>query len=112
VITKTGSVVIPRSALVENVQTVIQPESKVIRLSRTYAAFVAQGDSVAVRRELELGIQQGDRIEILSGLQSGDKLIITGQSGLEDGAKIRISGLPRFNAGGQTIATDSTAARP
>jgi RND family efflux transporter MFP subunit len=112
VLTKTGSVVIPRSALVENVQTVIQPESNVIRLSRTYAAFVAQGDSVAVRRELELGIQQGDRIEILSGLQPGDKLIITGQSGLEDGAKIRISGLPRFNAGGQTIATDSTAARP
>ncbi len=112
VLTKTGSVVVPRSTLVENVQTVIQPESNVIRLSRTYAAFVAQGDSVAVRRELELGIQQGDRIEILSGLQPGDKLIITGQSGLEDGAKIRISGLPRFNAGGQTIATDSTASRP
>jgi hypothetical protein len=101
--------VIPRSALVENVQTVIQPESNVIRLERTYAAFVTQGDTLALRRTLQLGVQQGDRIEILSGLEPGDKLIITGQSGLEDGAKVRVSGLPRFNQGGGTIQTDSTA---
>ncbi len=109
VLTKSGVVVIPRSAMVENVQTVIQPESNVIRLQRTYAAFVTQGDSIALRRTLQLGVQQGDRIEILSGLEPGDKLIITGQSGLEDGAKIRVSGLPRFNQGGRTIAPDSTA---
>ena len=109
VTTKSGVVVIPRSALVENVQTVIQPESNVIRLERTYAAFVTQGDTLALRRILQLGVQQGDRIEILSGLEPGDKLIITGQSGLEDGAKVRVSGLPRFNQGGGTIQTDSTA---
>jgi RND family efflux transporter MFP subunit len=107
--TKSGVVVIPRSSLVENVQTVIQPESNVIRLERTYAAFVTQGDTIALRRTLQLGVQQGDRIEILSGLEPGDKLIITGQSGLEDGAKIKVSGLPRFNQGGGTIKTDSTA---
>jgi RND family efflux transporter MFP subunit len=109
VTTKSGVVVIPRSALVENVQTVIQPESNVIRLERTFAAFVTQGDTLALRRTLQLGVQQGDRIEILSGLEPGDKLIITGQSGLEDGAKVRVSGLPRFNQGGGTIQTDSTA---
>lgn len=109
VTTKSGVVVVPRSALVENVQTVIQPESNVIRLERTFAAFVTQGDTLALRRTLQLGVQQGDRIEILSGLEPGDKLIITGQSGLEDGAKVRVSGLPRFNQAGNTIQTDSTA---
>jgi RND family efflux transporter MFP subunit len=103
VATKPDVVVIPRSAMVETVQTVIEPESNVIRLRRTYAAFITQGDSVAVRRELDLGIQQGDRIEVLSGLQPGDRLVITGQSGLEDGARIRVSGLPRFEPGERPI---------
>lgn len=95
--TKTDAVIIPRSALVENVQTVIDPESNVIRLSRSYSVFVSQGDSVAARRPLEMGIQQGDRIEILDGLTAGEKLIITGQNSLEDGSRIRISGAPRVN---------------
>lgn len=98
--TKHNVVVIPRSAMVENVQTVIEPESNVIRLSRTYTAFVSQGDTVAVRRQLELGIHQGDRIEVLSGLNEGEKLIITGQTSLEDNARIRVSGLPRFDRTG------------
>jgi RND family efflux transporter MFP subunit len=98
--TKTNAVVIPRSAMVENVQTVIDPESNVIRLSRTFSAFVSQGDTVAVRRDLQLGIQQGDRIEVLSGLAEGEKLIITGQTSLEDGSRVRISGAPRFQPGG------------
>ncbi len=100
VIQKTGVVVVPRSALVENVQTVIRPESNYITLNRTYSAFISRGDSVAVRRDLQLGIQQGDRIEILSGLEPGDRLVITGQNGLEDGSAIRVSTLPRFNADG------------
>lgn len=98
--TKNDVVVIPRSAMVENIQTVIEPESNVIRLNRTYAAFVAQGDTIAVRRVLELGIQQGDRIEVLSGLNPGEKLIITGQTSLEEGSRIRISGAPRFDRTG------------
>ncbi|MCC5926579.1 MAG: efflux RND transporter periplasmic adaptor subunit [Bacteroidetes bacterium] len=98
---KTDAVVIPRSAMVENVSTVIDPESNTIRLSRTFAAFVAQGDTIAVRRDLELGIQQGDRIEVVSGLNPGESLIITGQTALEDGSRIRISGAPRFGPGGR-----------
>ncbi len=123
--TKNNVVVIPRSAMVENVQTVIEPESNVIRLSRTYSAFIAQGDTIAVRRDLELGIQQGDRIEVLSGLQPGEKLIITGQTSLEDQSRIRISGAPRFDrtgapqgirpseaAPGSSPDTSTPAARP
>jgi len=78
--------------MVEKVDTYIEPETGTIELERTYSAFVSQGDSIAVRRELELGIQQGDRIEILSGLQPGDGLIVTGHRNLNDGARIRVAG--------------------
>lgn len=94
--THRGAVVIPRSALVENVQTLIEPESNTIQLERTYSAFVVQGDTTAVKRDLELGIEQGDRVEVLAGLNPGDQVVITGQAGLEDGARVRVARGERF----------------
>lgn len=90
--THENAVVIPRSALVENVQTLIEPESNTIQLERSYSVFVANSDTVAQRRELELGIEQGDRVEVLSGLQPGDRIVVTGQQSLEDGTPISIAG--------------------
>lgn len=89
--THNQAIVIPRSALVENVQTLIEPESNTIQLSRTYSAFVVQDDSVAIKRDLELGIEQGDKVEIINGLQAGDQIVVTGQNSLEDSSRVRIA---------------------
>lgn len=94
--THDDAVVIPRSALVENVQTLIEPESNTIQLQRSYSAFVVQGDSIASRRELTLGIEQGDRIEVLAGLEAGDEVVITGQNSLDDSTKVRVAGQQDF----------------
>lgn len=91
-----NTVVIPRNALVEKVETLIEPESNTIQLDRSYAAFTVQGDSLAQYKPLKLGLEQGDKVEVLSGLQAGDKLVITGQSGLDDSAKVRIADQPQF----------------
>jgi RND family efflux transporter MFP subunit len=96
--TKEQAMVVPRSALVEQVETFINPETNTIDLDRTYSVFVSRGDSVAERRELDLGIEQGDRIEVLAGLLPDDKIIVTGQSGLEDGARISVASGDRFQA--------------
>ena len=90
------AVVIPRTALVENVQTLIEPESNTIQLQRSYSAFVVENDSLAVRRKLTLGIEQGDQIEVLDGLQPDDQLVITGQNGLDDSTNVRIANVDRF----------------
>lgn len=105
--TRNAAVVIPRVALVENVQTLIDPESNTIRLARTFSAFVTRGDSVAIRRDLELGIEQGDRIEVLSGLNDGERLIITGQTGLENESRIRVSGMQRGTRPGSLADTSA-----
>lgn len=94
--THENAVVIPRAALVENVQTLIEPESNTIQLQRSYSAFVVQGDSLATRKELKLGIEQGDKIEILEGLQPGDEIVITGQNSLDDSTKVRVAGQQDF----------------
>lgn len=109
VLTRPSALVIPRTALVENVQTVLDPESNTIRLERSYSAFVAVDDTLAAMRNLEIGLEQGDQLEVLSGLIEGDKLIITGQGGLEDSSKIRISGRGRPDTQGQRSIPPGTS---
>lgn len=104
--TRENAVVIPRSALVEKVETYIAPETGTIELERSYSAFVNQGDSIAVQRELVLGIQQGDKIEVLEGLRPGEGLIITGQRNLQNESRIRVSGTSEPSA--LRVETDTT----
>ncbi len=86
-----NAVVVPRSALSEQVQTRINPETNTIDIEREYSAYVAVGDTLAERRTLELGIEQGDNVEVTNGLNPGEKLIVRGQAGLEDNSPIRIT---------------------
>lgn len=89
--TRESTLTIPRSAMVENVQTRIDPESNSIELSRTYSAFLVQDDTLALRRSLSLGVTQGNRIEVLEGLSEGDEIVITGQAGLADSAFVNVA---------------------
>lgn len=95
--TNPNAIVIPRAALVENVQTLIEPESNSIQLDRSYSVFVVQDDSVARQSEVELGIEQGDRVEILSGIDPGDQVVITGQNNLSDSTRVRIANPEDFD---------------
>ncbi|MFW6347960.1 MAG: efflux RND transporter periplasmic adaptor subunit, partial [Cyclonatronaceae bacterium] len=108
--TRPDALVIPRNALVEEVETILDPETNTIRVERGFSAFIAQGDSIAVRKRLELGLEQGDRLEVLSGLQPGDKLIVTGQGGLEDESRIQIAGQREQRRGEEALEqADSSA---
>lgn len=88
--THNNAVIIPRDALVENVQTFIDPESNTIQLQQTYSAFIVKNDTLALRKDVKTGIREGNEVEILSGISAGDQLIVTGQNGLQDSAKVRI----------------------
>jgi RND family efflux transporter MFP subunit len=52
--------------------------------------FVAREDNHAERREVSLGLQNSDRIEIVKGLEEGELVVVEGNYGLEDGAEIDI----------------------
>lgn len=93
--TRENTIIIPRSAMIERVDTFIEPETNTVELRRSYSVFVAEGDTVARQKELTLGLEQGERVEVLSGIEEGNSLIITGQSGLRDGARVRVAGQQR-----------------
>jgi membrane fusion protein (multidrug efflux system) len=48
-------------------------------------------DGSASRREIEIGIQSDGFVEVLSGLEKADQIVVTGQNGLRDGAKVLAS---------------------
>ena len=43
----------------------------------------------AKRRNIDLGIRDGDRVEVASGLRLGDRVITAGSPAVVDGARVR-----------------------
>ena len=57
--------------------------------SREKAYLFLARDGKAQRREVTVGVLEGDAVEISSGLKPGEAVIIAGNSALEDGMAIR-----------------------
>jgi HlyD family secretion protein len=52
--------------------------------------MVVGSDSLAHEREVEIGIRETDRVQVLKGLEPGEQVIVVGGLGLEDKTKVRI----------------------
>ena len=73
--TRSGVVLLPREAIIRELQ-------------RAHV-FVAE-DDLAVKREVTLGLEEGDFIEVVSGLEGGASVVVAGQGGLKDGMAIKV----------------------
>jgi membrane fusion protein (multidrug efflux system) len=75
----------------QRVGVISVPATAVIRDADdlTYV-FVAQGDSKVIRKRITASGLSGDDVVISDGLQSGDRIVITGQTKLKDGAAISL----------------------
>ncbi|MEE8278918.1 MAG: efflux RND transporter periplasmic adaptor subunit [Thermoanaerobaculia bacterium] len=69
--------------------TLLVPREAVLRELQKAHVFVADGD-LAVKRTVTLGLEEGDLIEALSGVEAGEKVIVAGQGGLKDGSPIKL----------------------
>jgi len=52
---------------------------------------VAIRDNKAIRVEITLGFRDGEKIEVLSGLEDGDRVVLEGAYALAEGAPVQIS---------------------
>jgi multidrug efflux system membrane fusion protein len=52
--------------------------------------YLINADSTVSVRPVKLGATEGDRVEVLSGVQAGDRVVIDGADKLREGAKIVI----------------------
>ncbi|HTB16740.1 MAG TPA: efflux RND transporter periplasmic adaptor subunit [Bryobacteraceae bacterium] len=76
-----NAIVIPSSALLPSDEGGVQ-------------VMVVGGDSVAHEKKVELGAREPDKVQVLKGLEAGEKVITGGGVGLDDGAKVRIAAAP------------------
>jgi multidrug efflux pump subunit AcrA (membrane-fusion protein) len=56
----------------------------------TPKVMVITSDNVAHERRVSVGVRQGDRVQIISGLQPSEQVVTSGGLGLEDKAKVKI----------------------
>ena len=73
----------------------------------TFVYLVNADDTVSVRK-IDLGVTDGDRVEVRNGLQPGDKIVVDGADKLRDGAKINV----RAEAADPNAPTAGGAAAP
>ena len=65
------------------------PKEAVIRELRSAHVFIAQ-DDVVVKRVVTLGLEEGEWVEAVAGVEAGEQVIVLGQGGLKDGSQIKI----------------------
>jgi len=75
-------VLVGRSAIIDD------KESSVA--GRKYA-FVVDKDKI-IKRNVEIGIAQGDKVEVVSGIKAGEKVVTAGQNLVKDGEIVKVSG--------------------
>lgn len=89
----------------------VAPVEAVQIANETAFAFVIEG-GVAHRRNLKLGVDGGDWLEILDGLKAGDDVVVAGADGLADGMKVRTQPASAAPVAAAAAATASPAASP
>ncbi len=69
---------------------VLLPREAVIRELQSAHVFVVKEDQTAERRDITLGMEEDDHLEVTSGLESGEVVVVAGQGGLKDGKTIKV----------------------
>jgi RND family efflux transporter MFP subunit len=78
---------------VENVPDALSvPSEAVVTTLSGDQVVVIVKEGKATRVKVSTGIVQGDRTQIVSGLQAGDRVIVLGQKTVKDGAPVKIAG--------------------
>lgn len=67
------------------------PSNAVVREGQLQGVFAVEGDRVRLRW-VRLGKAFGERVEVLSGLNAGERIAISGLNGLRDGHKVEVAG--------------------
>lgn len=70
-------------------QTTLIPKRAVIQRDGETFVYINDGET-ARRQDVELGYEDGDAVEIRSGVRPGDAVVVAGQGKLKDGDKTRV----------------------
>ncbi|MCK4775070.1 MAG: efflux RND transporter periplasmic adaptor subunit, partial [Candidatus Krumholzibacteria bacterium] len=84
----------------KRMESVLVPKIAVFTDRGDQICYVAVADSTAERRVIELGFEDDQHAEILSGVAEGENVVVKGQRSLKNGAPIKILEADTVSAGG------------
>ncbi|MBI2528370.1 MAG: efflux RND transporter periplasmic adaptor subunit [Candidatus Rokubacteria bacterium] len=70
----------------------VVPAAAVLERGQLSSLFVIGADGVARLRLVTLGERHGQRVEVLSGLAAGERIVVEGAEGLSDGSRVDVRG--------------------
>jgi multidrug efflux pump subunit AcrA (membrane-fusion protein) len=79
---------------------VVVPDAAIVVTPRGQKVVFAFVDGKASLRQVTVGIEQGGRVQILEGIQPGEKVVVSGNLGLKDGAPVQFGGAANEGSGG------------
>src|SRR5205823_541053 len=68
---------------------VVVPKQAIVTRDEKQVVVTVSADAVAHLKPVTLGAEQGDVVEVTSGVRPGDKVIRIGQHEIADGAKVK-----------------------
>ncbi|MFP4445872.1 MAG: efflux RND transporter periplasmic adaptor subunit [Desulfosudaceae bacterium] len=90
---------------------VVVPRPALVRTPQGPVVFVA-ADGKAAARPVKTGIATDNRVEIISGIQLGDKVIVAGNEALKNGADIRVEADSQPDREKEEVPAAPTAGQP
>lgn len=90
---------------------VVVPLEALVSTPKGQVVFVFE-EGKAMARMVKTGIESDNRIEIISGIQSGDKVIVAGNEKLKNGADVRLAGDGKSGNGKNKMMAEPTAEQP
>lgn len=70
-------------------ESLVIPRQALLGSAKDAQVFTVEG-SVARLHSIILGAEFGDKLEVLSGLKQGDRIVVSGQNNLKDSTSVRI----------------------
>lgn len=105
-----------RPGMFASVYLEMDTHTNALVIPKTALSFESFGDTVYVakegvaeRRDLEVGFEEEDFVEVLQGLNDGERVIVVGQDGLSDGTPVQILAGPGAGEGKPAHVPQRTA---
>jgi HlyD family secretion protein len=68
----------------------VVPKAAILPGEEGGTAVLVISDNIAHRRQVQAGVTEGDKVQILNGVRPGEEVVIVGGIGLDDKAKVRV----------------------
>jgi RND family efflux transporter MFP subunit len=79
----------PPAGQAASAPAVVVPKAAVKSLDGKAIVFVLNEDRVE-RRAIKVGLENGDQVEVVSGVRAGERVVIDGPATLKDGDKVKV----------------------